>query len=206
MIERFFVWLWRIAYCRGFGIQSPWAYAFVRYVINERYPYYAYERFDRHDAALTRARRRLGKLYFRVANFLQPRVVIDIDAADSGCERYFIGGCAKARYTALHDATEADIRSTLAENGGAPVVVRMAAEAASRGKGAGVQSLYEAVRAQIPQHSIVILEEIGRRSPMKALWKDIVRKENGVVTFDLYYCGIIYFDAKRYKNNYIVNF
>ena len=37
------VWLSRINHCRGFGVQSPSAYAFIRYVVNEHYPYYAYE-------------------------------------------------------------------------------------------------------------------------------------------------------------------
>ena len=35
-------WLCRCKYCRGFGVQSPSAYSFIRYVINEHYPYYAY--------------------------------------------------------------------------------------------------------------------------------------------------------------------
>jgi len=26
------------------------------------------------------------------------------------------------------------------------------------------------------------------------------------VTFDLYYCGIVFFNKKRFKQNYIVNF
>ena len=41
-IKRMMVWLGRIHRCRGFGVQSPWAYRLVRNVINERYPYYAY--------------------------------------------------------------------------------------------------------------------------------------------------------------------
>ena len=36
------VWAVRIGHCRGFGVQSPWAYRMVRYVINEHWPYYAY--------------------------------------------------------------------------------------------------------------------------------------------------------------------
>ena len=36
-------WLRRCGCNRGFGVQSPSAYAFIRYVINEHYPYYAYQ-------------------------------------------------------------------------------------------------------------------------------------------------------------------
>ena len=42
-IKRFIVWLRRVRYSRGFGVQSPWAYRFIRYVVNEHYPYYKYE-------------------------------------------------------------------------------------------------------------------------------------------------------------------
>ena len=39
-------WLLRCRYSRGFGIQSPSAYSFERYVVNEHDPYYAYD-YDR---------------------------------------------------------------------------------------------------------------------------------------------------------------
>ena len=35
-------YLSRIGKSRGFGIQSPWAYSFVKDVISEKLPYYAY--------------------------------------------------------------------------------------------------------------------------------------------------------------------
>jgi hypothetical protein len=55
--------------CLGFGIQSPKDYAFVRYVINEKWPYYAYERLGKNDDWRTR---KLGRLYMRLANWRQP--------------------------------------------------------------------------------------------------------------------------------------
>ena len=68
------VWLSRIQYCRGFGIQSPTDYRFVRYVINEHWPYYAYEALGQNDDWL---RRKLGLLYFRLANERQPKTIVD---------------------------------------------------------------------------------------------------------------------------------
>ena len=41
--RRILTWIRRIRHCRGFGIQSPTDYRFVRNVINENYPYHAYE-------------------------------------------------------------------------------------------------------------------------------------------------------------------
>ena len=82
------VWLSRIGHCRGFGIQSPADYWLVRYVINEHWPYYQYDQVGRGDDWLTR---KLGCLYFRLANWRQPKVIM----ADS-YRTYFKAGCRRA--------------------------------------------------------------------------------------------------------------
>ena len=43
-------------------------------------------------------------------------------------------------------------------------------------------------------------------SKARDVWREIVNDERAVLTFDLYYCGIVLFDKKRDKKNYIVNF
>ena len=60
----------RAKYCRGFGIQSPWAYRFVRYVVNEHYPYYAYDDLRPLFPHLSKRERRVCELYLRIANHL----------------------------------------------------------------------------------------------------------------------------------------
>ena len=88
-LKRCLVWLSRIHRCRGFGIQSPTDYSFVRYVVNEHWPYYAYEQF-RDDDWLTR---KLGYLYFRLANYVQPQIML----ADR-YQRYWHAGCKKTDF------------------------------------------------------------------------------------------------------------
>jgi hypothetical protein len=43
-------------------------------------------------------------------------------------------------------------------------------------------------------------------SKARDVWHEIVEDKRAVLTFDLYYCGIVLFDKKRDKKNYIVNF
>lgn len=88
--RRILTWIRRIRHCRGFGIQSPTDYRFVRNVINEKCPYHAYEELPAGDDWL---RRKLGKLYFRLANDRQPSNVID----KVGMMDYVQAGCKKAR-------------------------------------------------------------------------------------------------------------
>ena len=163
-----FVWLSRITHCRGFGIQSPTDYWVVRYVINEHWPYYQYEAIGNDDDWLTR---KLGRLYFRIANWRQPTVI-----ESNGYQGYLGAGCQKA---AFGPSTEL-IRLTIDDN-----------------------RLPSLIYNKVDDGTVLIVEGIRRN---KGLWRKIINDERVRVTFDLYYCGIVLFDSKRYKHNYIINF
>ena len=122
-------WLSRITHCRGFGVQSPSAYRFIRYVVNEHYPYYAYADLREKFPYIGSTDEKLCRLYFRIANYQQPMTFINI------------------------------------------------------GKSEGIKSSHAA----------------------REIWKSMMNDSRTGVTFDLYYCGILFFD-KRIKQNYIVNF
>lgn len=164
------IWLRRVGHCRGFGIQSPSDYWIVRYVINEHWPYYQYEILGRDDDWL---KRKLGRLYFRMANWLQPSVIESDSYQD-----YLQAGCQKAVFGDSHElirlSLEKDYRSCLS-------------------------SIYNKVN----EESILIVENIWRDM---SFWKEIIADDRTGVSFDLYYCGIVMFDKKRQKQNYIVNF
>lgn len=91
-LQQAIVWLRRAGHSRGFGIQSPTDYHFVRYVVNEHWPYYAYAALGRADGW---QRRKLGRLYFRLANHFQPAVVLDL----VGVGEYVQAGCRKSVVT-----------------------------------------------------------------------------------------------------------
>ena len=75
------VWLRRSRHSRGFGVQSPWAYRFIRYVVNEHYPYYAYDDLSRLYEGYPKQIQKLCRLYFRIANFWQAEQALDYSAA-----------------------------------------------------------------------------------------------------------------------------
>ena len=61
------IWIYRWRHCRGFGVQSPSDYSFIRYVINEHYPYYAYdELYDQLN--VDKLKKKKADLLFRIAN------------------------------------------------------------------------------------------------------------------------------------------
>lgn len=175
-IQQAWIWLRRIRHCRGFGIQSPTDYSFERHVINEHWPYYAYETMG---AADNWRRRKLGRLYFRLANHLQPSTVIDLAEA----EEYIRKACPKAQILAHTDELNGKTTIDLA-------IVP-------------IQTEYQQLFSLCRDNSVVVFENIYKQP---ALWHCIEYSAMTSVTFDLYYCGVVFFDKKRSKQNYIVNF
>lgn len=121
-LKRVFVWLARIHRCRGFGIQSPTDYRFVRYVVNEHLPYYAYDQLDSGNWLRTK----LGCLYLRIANWRQPAMIVDrvgvSDYLHAGCKRAVIGNDGSSIDMACTDITD-DYRQLLSRcNEGAVIV------------------------------------------------------------------------------------
>lgn len=77
----------------GFGIQSPWAYEFVRDVLFERYRYYAFDTLQG-----TKADEQL----FRIMNWLKPRHYIAASEPNSATQHL------KAAYRPIKDENKTD--------------------------------------------------------------------------------------------------
>lgn len=191
--RRIYIWLTRFHRCRGFGVQSPSDYSFIRYVINEHYPYYAYTDLRRAMPDAGPLAHRLGSLYFRIANHLQPALIADIRPATDAYAAYMHAGCRCAVIT--HDTADisrADmLRITLSDDttpsSDYAAIIRNAIATARPG-------------------SIVILEGINRNRATRALWRSIRQDKRAVITFDLHYAGLILFPTNRYQQHYTVCF
>ena len=169
-IKRWLVWLSRVHRCRGFGIQSPSDYAFVRYVVNEHWPYYAYdEMLD--DDWLTQ---KLGRFYLRLSNWRQPQKMLVDDWL-----KWWQAGCHQTQFVTTLDRVELACMD---------VADRVA---------------WDELSSKYDEHSVIVVENIYQNWER---WYDIRQDERVGTTFDLYYCGIVFFDTKRYKHHYIINF
>ena len=173
-IKRIFVWLCRLPYSCGFGIQSPTDYAFVREVVNEHGVYYAYRQFNR--SGVDALQNKLGKLYFRLANWRQPTTMLQDEY-----EKYWKAGCRNIQWTASLSRLELG-RMMLEEN---------------------YRETFNQFCAMIDNDSVLVIEGIFRDWDF---WHEVERDARTGVTFNLYYCGIVFFNKTRYKKNYKVNF
>ena len=177
------VWLSRINKCRGFGVQSPFAYQFIRYVINEHSPYYSYKNL--HDSDwLTR---KLGKLYFRLSNWLQPENIVCLGKCKR-FSRYLQAGCHRARIIGMEECTDGT---------GALWIVSL-----DDTSFADIQGIL----AMAATNSVLVIEGICSNHETRFCWQQVKDSPYVNITFDLYYCGIVFFDKKRIKQHYVVNF
>ena len=190
--KRSMVFMRRFPHSRGFGIQSPSAYRFDREVINAHHPYEAYadlkHAFPNEDLLTMK----LARLYFRIANATQARRWALCTHQNDVYRAYIQTGC---RTAILVDGDEVGQVDKVA----ASDVLVMTMEDDR-------WPMYEAFVSSAHEHSILIVEGIYASKKAKMRWKELVNDERTRVAFDLYDCGIVFFDHTKSKQLYIINF
>ncbi|MGM9697418.1 MAG: hypothetical protein ACI3Y0_02065 [Prevotella sp.] len=186
-LKRYLIWLLRCRHSRGFGIQSPSDYAFVRYVVNEHYPYYAYSDLRNEFPALDSGSRKLMELYFRFSNWMQPDFAVVRSNNSDVCRRYVESGCKKTKFV------NADISCIGSDNDLLFII----------GKN-GKSEDFTFLRNVNVRSLLVIVEDIYGSN--RRLWKNLSENSSVRVSYDLYYVGLATFDKTRYKTNYKINF
>lgn len=182
-------WIHRMGYSRGFGVQSPSAYSFIRYVLTEHYPYYAYDELKMRFKSFDHATKKKGRLYFRLANYAQASHWFDYHSAEQPYAAYVHEGCRKTVFHAIDGKT-------------IPHTFRIARLSMTE----DYQAVYEALCKVATDDSILILEGINDNKDTKAFWKRVQESQKATRTYDLFLCGIIVFDTSKHKHHYIVNF
>lgn len=182
-------WIHRMGYSRGFGVQSPSAYSFIRYVLTEHYPYYAYDELKMRFKSFDHATKKKGRLYFRLANYAQASHWFDYHLAEQPYAVYVHEGCRKTGFQAIDSKT-------------IPNAFRIARLSMTE----DYQAVYEALCKVATDDSILILEGINANKDTKAFWKRVQESQKATRTYDLFLCGIIVFDTSKHKHHYIVNF
>ncbi|WP_257898627.1 hypothetical protein [Segatella salivae] len=182
-------WIHRMGYSRGFGVQSPSAYSFIRYVLTEHYPYYAYDELKMRFKSFDHATKKKGRLYFRLANYAQASHWFDYHSAEQPYAAYVHEGCRKTVFQAIDGKT-------------IPNAFRIARLSMTE----DYQAVYEALCKVATDDSILILEGINDNKDTKAFWKRVQESQKATRTYDLFLCGIIVFDTSKHKHHYIVNF
>ncbi|HEY9542600.1 hypothetical protein [Prevotella sp.] len=187
-LKMFIVWLRRIGHCKGFGIQSPSAYSFVVDVVNCHTRYEAYRSLDE-GVRLTPVRRKLGHLLYRLSKTMEGAAWFT--AVEASALPYYISGIR------LGGAASCALASEIGALEGRRALLADLSEDAV----AAVERFMQTAKA----HDLLIVLGIHESAQAYAHWSRMALDSRTSVGFDLYYCGVLFFD-KRYKQEYIVNF
>lgn len=190
--KRSMVFVRRFPHSRGFGIQSPSAYRFDREVINDHYPYEAYADLKHafpHEGRLTL---KLARLYFRIAHAVHARQWALCTSRNDVYRAYIEAGCRTAILVGGDEVGEVDKIA-------ASDVLVMTMEDDR-------WPMCEAFVSRAHERSMLIVEGIYASKKAKMRWRELVNDERTSVAFDLYDCGIIFFDHTKSKQVYIINF
>ena len=185
--KRYIVWLRRMSHSRGFGVQSPSAYRFIRYVLCEHYPYYAYAELRREHPRVGWLTRKRMELYLRIANYRQASRFVSNGTDVELLASYVGSGCRGTRVVA-------DIA--------AGAVVEVARVCPTE----GCEAYLEQVLSCADGGTMVIVEDIAENPVARRMWQRLLDSKAVSVSYDLYWAGVAFFDTDRFKANYIVNF
>ena len=172
---------------QGFGVQSPSAYRFIRYVVCEQDPYYCYDDLLQRFPNITGQKLRLYRLYFRLSNYAQAVEWIVNGGWTSELDAYVRAGC---HCTRLSSAPSSAV--------GYRVFLMRFMD--------GWQHFCDEVLGQADESVMLVVEGIHSNRQNSRYWRELEKSEHTGVTFDLYYCGIVFFDRRYFKMNYQANF
>lgn len=122
MTNRFFSYLAKLRRSRGFGVHSPFAFAFLMNVLNERKAaYYAYPALD--ALAANRRERNENRLIYRVLAFFNPAEVIAVGESPAAVDFAVADALPRAAFSREDAAPERWPALTIVNNVGEGAVI-----------------------------------------------------------------------------------
>lgn len=204
LCRRPFVWLARFRHRRGYGVHSPFAFHLITGVVYEAAPYYKYasllEEEKRQASQRPKGWRgeplKVKRLLFRLVNYAQPETVVDagrlsasalylkaaregaVYTPAAGLDELFLEAGVPVDFLYLHDWRRPDF----------------------------VEEVFRQCVGRTRGRSVFVIEGIRYTKAMHRLWDAMRQDERCGISFDLYDLGILFFDRRKIKQHYLVNF
>lgn len=201
---------------KGFGVHSPFAFSFIRKVITEKSPYYAYFDLKAHLSALGIATKEISefnRLSFRIVNFFGAKNVLEIGSGN-GVNTLFVTApseeisccCIETNAEKLAIAHKLlEIRNNRIQF---PDVIPQRTYDVVFADAVFGETNPEWTMEKLFEHSCNetcwVVRNIHKNKAAKAFWKSIKQDSRVRVTFDLQNCGIVILNSSYHKLNYIL--
>jgi predicted O-methyltransferase YrrM len=233
----------------GHGIHSPFAFDFIKNVLNDRRHFYAYEKIEQQrqillenkslieiedfgaGSAMLKAKQRsvaetvksasksgkFGKLLFRIANYYQPRTMIELGTSVGLSAAYLASAVPNAKLITIegspsiakiakNDFTLLGLTNVQLKIGNfdnllpdilnCVTTIDLAFIDGNHRKDPTL-NYFNIISQHIADFSILIFDDIHWSKKMEEAWFEIKNTNHVVLTIDLFYMGIVFF-----KNNF----
>lgn len=201
----------------GFGVQSPWAFYLVRFVLREKWPFYAFKEL----AALRRkapsnaaaCSRKHGERLFRLANWMKPRHVVVVGDDCPVMSAIYLGAYSSRVSVVCLCRHESSVGRNLLESRGVEyrcgdVMTLLATECHDKvieclliSVEEGAWDIFDYAADHVDDDSMFIVERLDTPQG-KALWQNIKDDNRARATFNLGRSGLVFFNSKRSRMNY----
>ncbi len=184
-VHHTYVWVKRFRHRRGWSVQSPFAFRFIKEVLfaNPKHPAYATLAHIRRAHGIN-SWARYDRLLLRLAAFAQPKTAVIFGQNAAVVSQYVKAGHSSAE---VFDETE-DIGHMLTQMAHLSHIDYAYIDADQH-----AAAFAEAAIRKAHAGSVIIIRHINRTPYMKQLWQCLEEDPRTVVTFDLYYLGIVLF-------------
>lgn len=198
LLSRIGRWIRRFRHRCGYGVHSPSDFFLITSVIYESLPYYAYRKLAQEDRRtdLPHYRTKVNRLLFRLANFYHPATLLEVGPGNGASWAYLQSARTSAK-TASVDGAGAALNKVCKAWG--------KVDFCHIGFTEHPQAVFEAVYPLLHAGSCVVVGGIYE-ADRKEWWQSLLADERVRIAFDLYDIGILLFEERRFKQDYVVNF
>lgn len=201
-LKRPFIWLSRFRHRCGYGVHSPFAFGLITDVVYERRPYYAYANLKSEGKKRRRKEGRIkgyvkvNRLLFRLVNRIQPVTIVEVGPS-SIASLYMQAAKKSAGYVFASNLSELVLEADTKVDFLYLNRYRQPEE---------VEKIFDICAGRVSSESLFVVHGICYSKPMRDVWRRLKEDERAGVTFDLYDVGLIFFDRRKFKQHYVVNF
>lgn len=213
----------KLRHRKGFGVHSPYAYSIITEVIEEKLPYYAYQRMKRSYGEGAPIPLKTAWLLFRLANRVKARRIVEVGAdggysllplilVDSRTRIFSQGDASRHRMMAERIAWVGQKRldeqvqniaslSELPDDYQADMLVVNALPS-----GMSVEEFNAWLLQHMDEQSLIFMRGILPGHPLEQSWDQLCDLDEVSITMDLYDYGLAIRKPRFFKQHYIVSF